>query len=150
MRTRVLLAAAILASLLIASSAHAFCLGTIHVHVFNDTNRNGVLDAGEAPVQGVSAQLDQFADGTVEQTLTTDANGDADFIVLGVGLYQVRIVAPAGMVQTSVTPPAFPIVCTGVTNVSFGLIQTIPAVSPMLLALMGIALAAIATAMLRR
>lgn len=150
MRTRVLLAVAILASLLLATNAYAFCLGTIHVHVFNDTNRNGVLDAGEAAVPGVSVQLDQFADGTVEQTLTTDANGDADFIVLGVGVYQVRIVAPAGMVQTSVTPPAFPIVCTGVTNVSFGLIQTIPAVSHPLLVLIAIALAVIAVAVLRR
>jgi len=150
MRTRVLLAAAILALLLVASNALAFCFGTIHVHVFNDTNRNGVLDAGESPIAGVVVQEDQLGDGTIEQTLTTDANGDIDFFAPAVVNYQVRIVAPAGMVQTSVTPPAFPIVCNGVTNVSFGLIQAIPAMSPTLLALMAIALATIAVVVMRR
>lgn len=150
MRTRILLAAAILASLLVASNASAFCFGTIHVHVFNDTNGNGVLDAGEGPIVGVLVQEDQLGDGTIEQTLTTDANGDVDFFAPAVVNYQIRIVAPAGMVQTSVTPPAFPIVCNGVTNVSFGLIQTIPAMSRTLLALMAIALAAIAVVVMRR
>jgi len=150
MRTRTLLAVAILASFLAASNAHAFCFGTIHVHVFNDTNRNGVLDAGEAAVPGVAVQLDQLGDGTVEETLTTNANGDVDFLAPAVVSYQVRIVAPAGMVQTSVTPPTFPITCDGVTNVSFGLIQAIPAVSPMLLALLAISLMTVAVATLRR
>jgi hypothetical protein len=150
MRTHVLLAVAILASLLVASSASAFCFGTIHVHVFNDTNGNGVLDPGEGPIAGVVVQEDQLGDGTIEETLTTDANGDVVFFVPAVVNYQVRIVAPAGMVQTSVTPASFPIVCNGPTNVSFGVIQAIPAMSPTLLALMAIALAAIAVATLRR
>jgi SdrD B-like domain len=150
MRTRALLAAAILISLLAASSAYAFCFGTIHVHVFNDTNRNGVLDAGEGPIAGVVVQEDQLGDGTIEQTLTTDANGDVDFFAPAVVNYQVRIVAPAGMVQTSVTPPSFLIVCNGVTTVSFGLIQAIPAMSPSLLALLAISLVAVAVAVLRR
>ncbi|HEX3069157.1 MAG TPA: SdrD B-like domain-containing protein [Thermoanaerobaculia bacterium] len=150
MRTHALLAVAILASILLASNAHAFCFGTIHVHVFNDTNRNGVLDAGEGPIAGVVVQEDQLGDGTVEDTLTTDANGDVDFFAPAVVNYQIRIVAPAGIVQTSVTPPAFPIVCNGVTNVSFGLIQAIPAMSPMLLALMVIALMTIAVTAMRR
>jgi hypothetical protein len=150
MRTRVLPAAAILASLFVASNASAFCFGTIHVHVFNDTNRNGALDAGESPIAGVVVQEDQLGDGTIEQTLITDANGDVDFFAPAVVNYQILIVAPAGMVQTSVTPPSFPIVCNGVTNVSFGLIQSIPAVSPTLLAMMAISLAAIAVAVLRR
>jgi hypothetical protein len=150
MRTRVLFAAAILASFLAASSAYGFCLGTIHVHVFNDLNRNGVLDPGEPAEQGVDVQEDQLGDGTVEQTLTTDANGDVDFSPPAVVPYQVRIVAPAGMVQTSVTPPSFLIVCNGVTNVSFGLIQAIPAVSPTLLALLAVSLMTIAVTVLRR
>ena len=150
MHARVLIATAILASLLPASAAYAFCFGTIHVHVFNDLNRNGVLDPGEPAEQGIDVQEDQLGDGTIEQTLTTDANGNVDFFAPAVVSYQVRIVTPPGTVQTSVTPPSFPITCNGVTNVSFGVVQAIPAVSPTLLALLAISLMTIAVVVLRR
>src|SRR5438132_8429622 len=67
---------AVIASFLLivfaSPAAHAFCFGTIHVHVFSDVNGNGVLDPGEPGRPGVIVQNDQFGDGTIEGTSTTD------------------------------------------------------------------------------
>lgn len=140
---RILAIVSIAASLLTAPAAHAFCFGTIHVHVFNDANGNGVVEPGETGRQGVPVQLDQLADGTIEQTLTTDANGDVDFFVPAVVVYRVRIIAPAGTAQTTANPPDMNIVCNGVTPVSFSLVQAVPTLPTGMLALLALSLAGV-------
>jgi len=60
-------------------------------HVWWDTNRNGVQDAGEAPVAGVTVTLHKADGTTVGTPTTTDANGFYSFVDLtpGAGYYVV-------------------------------------------------------------
>jgi predicted extracellular nuclease len=78
---------------------------TISGQAFNDVNRDGVKNAGETGLQGVTIQLDQGADGTAEETATTDAGGNYSFSNLGTGAYRVRQAPPSGYVQTTANPP---------------------------------------------
>ncbi|MBL0283944.1 MAG: carboxypeptidase regulatory-like domain-containing protein [Zoogloea sp.] len=71
---------------------------TLGDRVWLDTNANGVQDAGETGLAGVTVQL-KNADGSVAQTATTDANGNYSFTV-NAGTYSVAVVAPAGYVVT--------------------------------------------------
>ncbi|WP_272974155.1 SdrD B-like domain-containing protein, partial [Croceibacter atlanticus] len=48
--------------------------GTVTGHVFEDTNNNGVQDAGEIDLAGVDVVITE-ADGTT-QVVTTDADGN--------------------------------------------------------------------------
>ena len=64
--------------------------------VFNDANKNGIQDAGEAGVQGVKVTLTGAgADGVLGNaddtttTQVTDANGNYSFDSLGAGSYKV-------------------------------------------------------------
>jgi Fungalysin metallopeptidase (M36)/SdrD B-like domain/Fungalysin/Thermolysin Propeptide Motif/Domain of unknown function (DUF4214) len=81
-----------------------FRLFTISGQVFNDLNGNGVFDSGEPGAAGVVVQLDKNADGTADQTATTDASGNFGFANLGPGLYRVREVGPTGSFQTTLNP----------------------------------------------
>jgi len=67
---------------------------TLGDRVWEDKNANGVQEAGENGLQGVTVQL-KNADGTVNQATTTDANGNYLFTV-DPGTYTVAIVKPAG------------------------------------------------------
>ena len=70
-------------------------LVSIGNYVWWDTNRDGVQDAGEAPVAGVTVTLYQ-ADGTKLGTATTDASGFYSFTDLTPGQpYYVIFTAPA-------------------------------------------------------
>lgn len=144
MRRVLALLAVLVACFALTPSAHAFCFGTLHVHVFNDANGNGVLDPGESGRQGIQVQLDQAADGTVESTLTTDANGDVDFFAPAVVIYRVRIVVPGSSVETAADPADLHLTCLGTTNASFALLQSAPALSTGTLTLLALALAAVA------
>jgi len=62
--------------------------------VWLDSNANGVQDAGEAGVAGVTVQL-KSTSGAVLQTTTTDANGKYLFNVAA-GSYTVTVQTPAG------------------------------------------------------
>jgi|GEM_PF-4947183 len=75
--------------------------------VFADTNRSGVQDPSEVGVAGVTVTLDLGADGTVDQTTTTDANGNYSFLVAANTTVRVRIVVPAGEKQTTANPNDF-------------------------------------------
>jgi hypothetical protein len=72
--------------------------------VFNDLNGNGTRDSDEAGVAGVTVQLDAGADGSVDQTATTDAQGHYAFAVLTAGTERVRVVLPAGVTLTTADP----------------------------------------------
>ncbi len=77
---------------------------TISGQKFNDSNGNGMKEAGEPGIQGVTINLDLGADGTVDATTPTDANGNYSFTNLGPGIYRVREVTPADSVQTTANP----------------------------------------------
>ena|GEM_PF-694989 len=62
--------------------------------VWLDSDKNGVQDAGEPPVAGVTVELRDGA-GTVIATTTTDRNGRYVFDELPAGTYQVRFVLTA-------------------------------------------------------
>ncbi|MBC2047626.1 SdrD B-like domain-containing protein [Listeria booriae] len=70
-------------------------VGELKSFVFEDTNKNGTKEAGEAGVPGATVQL-HGADGSVVATQTTDANGQYDFKDVQVGTYYIVVTAPAG------------------------------------------------------
>ncbi len=63
--------------------------------VWNDTNANGIQDAGEAGIPNVTVHL-LDSGGAVIGTTTTDANGLYHFTNLTPGTYSVEFVPPAG------------------------------------------------------
>ena len=73
-------------------------LGTLGDTVWNDTNANGVQDAGETGIAGVEVTLS----GPVSATTTTDANGSYEFTGLPQGNYTVSVDGTAldGLEQT--------------------------------------------------
>ena len=52
-----------------------FTTTTLSGTVFNDANGNGTKDSGDAGLQGWTVDLDFNADGSVDQSIITDANG---------------------------------------------------------------------------
>ncbi|MBC1234119.1 SdrD B-like domain-containing protein [Listeria booriae] len=70
-------------------------VGELKSFVFEDTNKNGTKEAGEAGVPGATVAL-HGADGSVVATQTTDANGQYDFKDVPVGTYYIVVTAPAG------------------------------------------------------
>ncbi|MGG9972476.1 SdrD B-like domain-containing protein [Ferruginibacter sp. SUN002] len=68
--------------------------GSIGDFVWNDTNGNGVQDAGEAGIPGVTVTL-TYPNGATVST-TTDANGGYLFSNLAPGGYSVTFTTPSG------------------------------------------------------
>jgi uncharacterized repeat protein (TIGR01451 family) len=65
-------------------------------YVWFDTNRNGVQDEGEAPVEGVTVNI-YDADGKLVDTTTTDEHGFYSFTDLRAATeYQIEFIAPKG------------------------------------------------------
>lgn len=73
--------------------------GSIHGTKWHDTNGNGLRDAGERGIPGVTIVLTD-ADGTIVATTTTDANGTYVFSGLPAGTYTVSEEVPEGWIQT--------------------------------------------------
>ncbi len=70
-------------------------------YVWMDTNRNGIQDAGEPPVSGVTVNL-YTADGSLWDTTTTDSAGFYSFTDLLAGVeYVIEFVKPDGSSFTS-------------------------------------------------
>ena len=76
--------------------------GRIGDTVFRDWNNNGVQDAGEEGIAGVTVSLS----GTSSATAVTDANGNYLFTGLTAGSYTVSVSTPSGYTPTAVTSPA--------------------------------------------
>ncbi len=74
--------------------------GSIGDRVWLDANGNGVQDAGEAGINGVTVQL-LNSGGTVIATTTTSGDGNYSFANLAAGTYTVKVsTPPAGTAQT--------------------------------------------------
>ncbi len=82
-----------------ATDAVANVTASIGNRVWSDTNFNGIQDAGEAGISGVTVNL-LNAGGTVLGTTTTDANGNYLFANLNTGDYKVQVVKPSGYYYT--------------------------------------------------
>jgi len=87
---------------------NAPCTGSIGDRVWFDSNRNGIQDAGELGIAGVTIQLLDSGSNVIASTLT---NGTGDYLFTGLcaGTYSVRVVdatLPAGVVASPNSPPA--------------------------------------------
>lgn len=99
----VLVAPDTISSILLVSGTNAenynFCEhepASISGHVYADDNNNGVFDAAEQPIAGVTLQLLDAAGNPTGATTTTDAAGFYRFGDLPQGIYGVAEVQPAG------------------------------------------------------
>ncbi len=76
-------------------------LASIGDVVWNDVNQDGIQDAGEQGISGVTVSLDAGADGSIDATTTTDASGNYSFTGLTPGSYKVVFSQPTGFDSVS-------------------------------------------------
>jgi len=69
--------------------------------VWHDLNQNGIQDAGEPGVAGITVQLWSGDKSTLIDTTTTNGNGNYTVVAPIPGDYRVRVVPPAGTVITA-------------------------------------------------
>ncbi|MEQ8958979.1 MAG: SdrD B-like domain-containing protein, partial [Coleofasciculus sp. C2-GNP5-27] len=104
-----------------------FQLGSISGQKFEDTDGDGVKDAGEAGLANWTIFIDRDNDrvkDTGETSTTTDANGNYSFTDLTAGDYTIREVQQTGWEQTTSNPSAINITSgTNATGVNFGNFQ---------------------------
>lgn len=99
--------------------------GSIGKTVWNDTNANGVHDAGEPGVSGVVVTLtgtDDHGDAVTKST-TTDSTGTFDFTGLRPGTYTVTVTKPAGMFFTQTGKDSDADLLTGITTPVVDLVE---------------------------
>lgn len=75
--------------------------GSIGDYVWNDINKNGIQEAGEQGIPGVTVRLYNATTNTLIATTTTDATGKYIFNDIPGGNYQVEFVTPAGYTTTT-------------------------------------------------
>ena len=106
--------------------------GKIGDRVWNDANGDGIQDAGEPGISGVTVRL-YAADGTtLLNTLATDTSGNYQFVGLADATYVVKVdtaTLPSGYTQTGYGDPGAPCVFSscnsqGTTTVSGGNTKT--------------------------
>ncbi len=95
-------------------------VGSISGMKYNDLNGNGSKDSGEPGLVNWTINLDKNADGSVDASTTTDANGNYSFTNLSAARYRVREVAQAGWTQKSSNPADIVLNGQDVTGVNFG------------------------------
>ncbi len=81
-----------------------FQLGSVSGTKFEDLNANGIRDAGEVGLAGWNITIngtDTITGTTVNQTTTTDANGNYNFAGLTAGTYTISETMQSGWVQTA-------------------------------------------------
>jgi SdrD B-like domain/Domain of unknown function (DUF4214) len=95
--------------------------GVIQGQKFQDTNDNGIHDAGEPGLQGWTIDLINPGTGQILQSTVTDSLGDYSFSGLTAGTYRVREVQQPGWMQTTTNPADVTVtVGSDVTGVDFG------------------------------
>ncbi len=87
---------AILSSLL--TTAMAANLGP-HL-VWNDIDKDGIYDAGEPGIAGVTVKLFNYTNNALVATTTTAADGSYGFYGIPAGSYYEQVMAPSGFVFT--------------------------------------------------
>ncbi|MDR3431263.1 MAG: SdrD B-like domain-containing protein, partial [Rouxiella aceris] len=80
--------------------AGLYQLATLGDYVWLDSNGNGLQDAGEPALSGVTVNLLNSSGTTTLATTTTDSNGKYSFTNLTPGSYHVGFVAPSGYAIT--------------------------------------------------
>jgi hypothetical protein len=75
--------------------------GSVGDFVWNDLSKDGVQDAGEPGIAGVTVRLLDAITNTIIATTITDANGKYIFNDLPPGSYQVDFVTPSGYTTTT-------------------------------------------------
>lgn len=90
--------------------------GTIAGVVFEDRNGNGILDAGEPGIAGVTVNRSSGS------STTTDANGAYRFTSVTPGNYTISIVIPASYAAGGVTSQNVSISSGGAASASFALV----------------------------
>lgn len=109
---------AILLSVLLASCHQVMHDAGYSVHVWEDTNGNGIEDAGENPMSDVQIQFVGSGNGLLWEIDLTDENGNANAFSPGgtCGDYQIYLSVPTGY------RPTTPVLDQGKTcNANFGL-----------------------------
>lgn len=106
----------------------AFRRATIKGRIFDDNDRNGVRDATDTAVAGITVFLDQNGNGaldTAERSRLSNTNGVYRFRGLAPGRYQVSVVVPVGFEPISpAAGGAQVVVASGATSqLSFALDQ---------------------------
>ena len=71
-------------------------LASVSNFVWLDTNGNGVQDAGESGIAGITVQILNGATNAVLATTTTNATGNYAFTGLAPGTYKIKVNLPAG------------------------------------------------------
>ena len=89
------------ATALFGNQAIAAATGAITGLKFDDADGNGVQDAGEQGVAGVTIQLFAASGGALVASTVTAADGTFAFTEVAPGDYQVAEVVPDGFVQTA-------------------------------------------------
>ena len=69
--------------------------------VWLDTNKDGLLNNGEAGVAGVTVELLNAAGTSILATTTTNSTGAYNFTNLNAGVYEVKFLAPTGDIFTT-------------------------------------------------
>lgn len=78
--------------------------GSLTGYKFQDVDGDGIWDAGESGMAGVTIFIDADKDGILdagERSTTTDANGQYTFYGVPLGTWQIDEVIPAGHTQTT-------------------------------------------------
>jgi SdrD B-like domain/Domain of unknown function DUF11 len=88
--------------------------------VWDDTNKNGVQDAGEASVPGVTVALIQDAPTNSPVATTTTTSTGYCFPVTGLHAYFVKFTPPAGAIISNPTTALNPDPTTGISDVGPG------------------------------
>ncbi len=76
---------------------------TLGDYVWQDTNKDGLQEAGEAPVKGVQVNLIRVSDSATVKSTFTGSNGEYLFTHVLPDTYQVEFVAPTGYSFTTPT-----------------------------------------------
>ncbi|MFC2059261.1 PKD domain-containing protein [Chloroflexota bacterium] len=98
-------------------------MGTVTGFVWHDENSDGVMDAGEDGIAGVTIELK--VDSTVVASTTTGGDGSYNFYMVTPGSYNVDETDPAGYASTTPNSLAVVVTAGGTITANFGDIQTI-------------------------
>ena len=100
--------------------------GSISGTKFEDLNANGIKDAGEVGLQGWQINIngtDTITNTVINETITTDINGDYNFTGLNNGTYVVTETGRNGWVQSAPETGKYTVIMTNgamITNQNFG------------------------------